>query len=484
MSDNDDWTIAKRKPNKPINIYPEDSAESMPLSTSLCATAFESRDLERSKETASLNRFVKKSQISAHWQIRTPVGNYQNSVWDEIITPKDTLNTAGKLVISNKLNEVTLPYGVLKPSSSYYWHIRYQASDDLWSEWSSETQFITSPFTVQPYLQNMTQTSIVVMWEDGEQDGYVEYGLDSLYGQKADGIVKKTEADTFIHEVRIEGLSSETVYHYRVANSLYSSQNATFKTAPHSDAPFTFSVWADSQTGPQVFETLLDRMLDNSIDFAVAVGDMASNGGIYNHVHDYHVGPLSKKFKGKLPWFLTWGSHDGSDRIIYDYVSLPDKSGSYSFNYGNSHFTFLSIHNLDEKHVKWLEADLASSESQNAVFRFFFVHNPPYCILWIDGDKWLRENVVPLLEKYNIDFVFSGHTHDYERGYHNGIYYVVNGGSSWLDTHEPVIGDWDFLKDNMVMDNEFVLISIDGNKLEYKAINGEGDIIDIIHIKK
>ena len=61
---------------------------------------------------------------------------------------------------------------------------------------------------------------------------------------------------------------------------------------------------------------------------------------------------------------------------------------------------------------------------------------------------------------------------------------VVTGGGSWLDYHEPVVGDWDFLKDHMVMDNEFVLISIDGRKLDYKAINDEGEIIDSICIEK
>ena len=134
--------------------------------------------------------------------------------------------------------------------------------------------------------------------------------------------------------------------------------------------------------------------------------------------------------------------------------------------------------------MEWLEADLASPEAQNAAFRFFFVHNPPYCILWLDGDEWLRQNAVPLLEKYGVDFVFSGHTHDYERGHHNGVYYVVTGGGSWLDYHEPIVGNWDFLKDHLVMDNEFILISVDGGKLEYKAINDEGEIIDSILVRK
>lgn len=467
-------------PRQPLNVYPEDASTREPINVTLYATAFESRDLKNTKETAFANRFQRKNIKAAHWQIRSS----EEAVWDKIISADKTLHTSGKLVLSNKLHEITLPYGVLEPLTSYHWRVRYQASDELWSEWSKETHFVTSSFIVQPYLQNVTQTSIVVMWEDQVQDGYVQYGFDSSYGQKASGTTKKTETDTFIHKVVIQELSPENAYHYRVVKGLYSSLDATFRTAPHRDTPFIFAIWADSQTGPQVFETLLDRMVADKVDFAVGVGDMATNGAIYDDVHNYHVGPLSKKFGGELPWFQTWGSHDGKDRIIYDYVSLPDRSGTFSFNYGNSHFTFLSIHNLDEEHVEWLKADLASPAAQDADFRFFFVHNPPYCIIWLDGDSWLRENVVPFLEEYNVDFVFSGHTHDYERGYHNGVCYVVTGGGSWLDYHEPVVGDWDFLKERMVMDNEFVFISIDGKKLEYQAINDEGDIIDLIRVEK
>jgi len=471
-------------PNQPINVYPKHGTKNEPLSATLYATGFTSRDLTRNKEEASANRYVRKTQTAAHWQIRAFEGSYEEPVWDMVIKPENTFNTAGTLVLSNKLNEITIPYGVLKPSVSYCWRVRYQASDDLWSEWSDETNFATSPLIVQPYLQNVTQTSMVVMWEDNLQSGNVEYGEDASYGQKVTDEAKKTEADTFIHKAFIKGLSAETEYHYRVVSGSWSSADAVFRTAPHRDTPFTFSVWADSQTGPQVFETLLDRMLDGGIDFAVGVGDMASNGRLYDHVQNYHVGTLPKKFRGEIPWFQTWGSHDGKNSTIYDYLSLPDNSGNFSFDYGNSHFTFLSIHNFNEESVEWVKADLASPAAQKAVFRFFFVHNPPYCIIWLDGDEWLRQNIVPILEENGVDFVFSGHTHDYERGRHNGIYYVVNGGSSWLDYHEPIVGEWDFMRGHMFMDNEFVLISVDGNKLEYKAINDEGDIIDVIGLEK
>jgi hypothetical protein len=62
--------------------------------------------------------------------------------------------------------------------------------------------------------------------------------------------------------------------------------------------------------------------------------------------------------------------------------------------------------------------------------------------LWIDGTYGYRQNLVPLLEQYNVDICFSGHTHEYERGYLNDVFYVITGGGSWLDIGEPLIYDW------------------------------------------
>ena len=62
-----------------------------------------------------------------------------------------------------------------------------------------------------------------------------------------------------------------------------------FRTAPHRDTPFRFAVWVDSQTAPPPFETLPDQMIANRVDFAVGVGDMATDGGVYDDVHNYQT---------------------------------------------------------------------------------------------------------------------------------------------------------------------------------------------------
>ena len=40
----------------------------------------------------------------------------------------------------------------------------------------------------------------------------------------------------------------------------------------------------------------------------------------------------------------------------------------------------------------------------------------------------LRVNLVPLMEEYGVDVCISGHPHEYERGFLNGVYYVTTRG--------------------------------------------------------
>ena len=369
-------------------------------------------------------------------------------------------------------------------------------------------------FIVQPYLQNVTKDGITIMWEtvDGS-DSRVDYGLDERYGFVATGTSKQTikpgtwlktsltqwrYEGTYIHKVRLNGLAPETVYHYKATTGATSSEDSTFRTAPYDTTPFKFAVWGDSQRGPEPFETMLNMMVDEGVDFAIGVGDMVQEGDYYPCIHEHHIGPLSRTFR--RPWFVVYGNHDGKSdpacrpvppprekTMIHDFLSLPNEPDSYSFNYGNSHFICINIYDYEgpfsyvvDWDVGWLEVDLRSPAARNAAFRFAFVHYPPYSITDYDGDPWLRKNVVPLFERYGVDIVFSGHVHEYERGYYNGVYYIITGGgccADWKGDRTPV-GDWDFMKDHIVWECHFVVVEIIGNRLNYRAINDEGNVID------
>jgi len=76
---------------------------------------------------------------ASQWQISTTAGNYSNPVYD---SGADTIHKTS----------ITVSAGVLSNSTTYYWRVRHQDSNNAWSNYSNETSFIT----IEPNKANFT----------------------------------------------------------------------------------------------------------------------------------------------------------------------------------------------------------------------------------------------------------------------------------------------------------------------------------------
>ena len=95
-----------------------------------------------------------------------------------------------------------------------------------------------------PYLQNVTPTSITVMWETtGVIVGTVEFGEHDRFDREATDSRPRT-----IHEVHLTGLDPATTYTYRVRFGDQVLSPASFTTAPPR-APRTGEWWSTATTG-------------------------------------------------------------------------------------------------------------------------------------------------------------------------------------------------------------------------------------------
>lgn len=315
-----------------------------------------------------------------------------------------------------------------------------------------------------PYLQNVKPDGITIMWElDLPVDAEVEYGPGPTYGSRAACTRTPSGANTQIYKCVLTGLDPGTTYHYRTWAGGHEGQSGLFTTAPTGSPNFAFSVWSDSQGSNhgtydadplEPTKSFLRHMATNGVAFAVASGDMAENGGSYSDTRQYYLDRVARLLGSTVPWYVGWGNHDGGpDTVIRKFADFPSKNrpgytpgyGSYSFDYAGCHFIAIDYAASTSDILTWLEADLQSEANTNAKFTFLFIHVPPYCELWLDGDSFLRSELVPLLENYGVDVCFSGHTHEYSRGYLNGVYYCVTGGGSWLDFPEMLITDWEHM---------------------------------------
>jgi hypothetical protein len=152
-------------------------------------------------------------------------------------------------------------------------------------------------FRVVPYLQLVETDSVTIVWwsPDGVP-GIVDWGPTPFYGQQRSSVPLEMSAITTViagvedrgrhpyrHEVRLDGLSPNTAYFYRVSQGA-SEKSAQFRTAPGLESGFTFVVAADPEskaTEPirnEIHRAVLSLASTKDPRFLVYAGDLVDQG--------------------------------------------------------------------------------------------------------------------------------------------------------------------------------------------------------------
>ena len=302
-----------------------------------------------------------------------------------------------------------------------------------------------------PYLQSGTTSSIIIKWRTNiPADSRVIYGVDP---ENLEMTVFSSEKTTE-HEVFIEGLTANTKYYYNIGDNesvfINSDPSYYFKTSPEPGHDEVIRIWAigDFGSGDEeaagVREGYMKYRRGKHTDIWLTLGDMAY---FFGRDKEFQIGLFDGVYRNMICNTVIWptpGNHDmrHSDSQIqtgpyYDIFSVPtggeaggEPSGTqayYSFNYGDIHFISLDSEDTPrDKHgemANWLRRDL---KNDNHKWKIAFFHHPPFTKGTHDSDmdldsngrmKDMRENFLPILEKYGVDLVLGGHSHIYERSY-------------------------------------------------------------------
>jgi acid phosphatase type 7 len=358
-------------------------------------------------------------------------------------------------------------------------------------------------FVVEPYLQYATRTTMTVMWETGDPcTAVVEYGTRFPPGEAA-----KVEKPDTMGEVVLSDLEPGTKYFYRVVctdaeGRKLESKPLTFMTATGPDRAFSFTVVGDTQRNPTITAKVAKLMWERRPNFVVHVGDVVDDGAAKWQWTGDLFKPCSELF-GRVAVFPCIGNHEKNHAHYYKYFSLPKPEYYYSFKYGNAEFFVLDTNtgrDLTEKgeQYKWLDKALAASEAK---WKVCYHHHPPYSSDDDDyGNSWKGptssgdvrvRGFVGLYEKYNVDVVFNGHIHVYERTWpiragkvdqKTGVVYVTTGGGGGrLEDFAPTPA---FFKKEFRSDYHFCYVTVHQGAFDLKAFDHEGRLFDQFSLKK
>lgn len=302
-----------------------------------------------------------------------------------------------------------------------------------------------------PYMNMATQTSIVIRWRtDIITSSKVSFGT-------SPGNLTNSVSDASLvteHEIQLTGLTPNTKYYYSIGtlnNTLQGDANNYFKTLPLAGNAQKVRVLVmgdmgvNSNTQRSVRDAYLNYNGSNYTDVWLLVGDNAYENGLdIEYQNNFFNVYKDNLLKNHVLWPAT-GNHDyanssarQADHLIpyYDMFSLPmngeaggvasNNEAFYSYDYGDIHFVSLDSYGWETGNTRlydttgpqatWLKQDLAANTKKWTVVYF---HHPPYS-KGVNSDSdpqmtGIRQNLVPILERYKVDLVLSGHSHTYER---------------------------------------------------------------------
>jgi 3',5'-cyclic AMP phosphodiesterase CpdA len=189
--------------------------------------------------------------------------------------------------------------------------------------------------------------------------------------------------------------------------------------------------------------------------------------------------PYAALLQAGVLFYATLGNHDNQNNRFYKAFNMGGER-YFTFVKKNVRFFVLDTNQLDPKQRAWFDEALQRSDDQ---WRICFFHHP----LYSDGgrhgsDVALRVALEPLLIKYGVDVVFSGHDHVYERlKPQKGITYFVSGSGGELRKGD--VRPSGLTAAYYDQDQSFMLVEVAGDELIFEAVSRSGATVDsgVIH---
>jgi calcineurin-like phosphoesterase family protein len=340
-------------------------------------------------------------------------------------------------------------------------------------------------FIVEPYLQQVTDTSFSVLWEtSGSAKGMILWG-EAEFNVLKPNLREKAEenVDQYFHRIMVKGVKPGGAYFYKVvtvsrAGDTIASPITPINIPDYSKMPISFAVIGDTQFEhkQEIWGPLSELIFQERPSFVIHVGDLVGYGP---NKSDW-VNEFFKPARNLLrfyPLYPTLGNHEQNSEWYFRYFDLPEPEWFYTIKKGNVLFIFADTHRdilPGSEQYDRLEKVLASAQEE---WKIMVHHHPVYVSEeGFYGNTWYQKAVhgdpneihlKKLYEMYGVDLVLNGHAHFYERTWpiandsintQNGVTYITTGGGnsrlskfavnkSWYDARTRVLNHFLYINE-------------------------------------
>jgi predicted phosphodiesterase len=238
-----------------------------------------------------------------------------------------------------------------------------------------------------------------------------------------------------------------------------------------------FAIIGDSGSGDFHQAAVASQMMKARarfpFEFVLMLGDNIHGGYNAENLKQKFETPYKDLLQAGVQFYACLGNHDSERETSWPPLGM--KGRYYNFRKGDAEFFALDSNDMDPAQLDWLSRELAAS---TAPWKICFFHHPLYSDARYHGSSpELRGKLEPILTKYSVDVVFSGHDHIYERIQpQHGIYYFILGNSGELRPHDlapapRTIRGFDTGRD-------FAMFEIAGARMYFETISEDGMIVD------
>lgn len=251
--------------------------------------------------------------------------------------------------------------------------------------------------------------------------------------------------------------------------------------APASPEVVRFAAIGDNGTGDppeyDVGRQMAASRLTFPFTFVIMLGDNLYGSQQPQDFVKKFEAPYKALLDAKVEFYASLGNHDDTNQRLYTPFNMGGKR-YYTFKKSSVRFFVLDTNYMDPEQVTWLEGELKSSGSE---WKIAYFHHPLYSSGMHGPQTDVRKVLEPLLVKYGVQAVFSGHEHFYQRiKPQQGITYFVSGAGGQLRSGDLKASP--LTAAGFDTDRSFMLVEIIGADLSFQAVSRTGRIVDQGHL--